>query len=79
MGQGKYGFDQVPMAPGPREHLRDGLPVGQLRVNMAIRTKQFCECENPELRDESVRVFQFIEGRGVVQLKSCKACGLPIR
>ena len=81
MGQGKYNFDHV--APDPtRESVQPlrglGLPVGAIRTKP--KEKQFCECEKPEPRDpEAVRIYSFVEGRGVVELRSCKACGLPIR
>ena len=79
MGQGKYNFDYV--APDPnRKTIKplggDGIAVGTIRTRP--KEKQFCECDEPEPRDSGVRVYQYVDGMGVVELKTCKFCGLPI-
>lgn len=38
---GKYNFDHVEPAPGPRKPLRDGIPVGTLRSQGGLKPQ--CE------------------------------------
>ena len=80
MSQGKYNFDEVKPDPNrqfvaPLKGL--GIPVGTIRTR--IKEKQFCECETPVLRDNSVRVFIYVEGTGAIEVQSCKGCGLPLK
>jgi len=80
MGQGKYDFDYV--APDPNrteiEPLRDGIGVGKIRTRP--KKREFCECDEPEERNtNAVRIYQYVEGTGVVELRACKLCGLIIK
>lgn len=80
MSQGKYNFDEV--LPDPHrttvQPLKGmGIPVGTIRTRQ--KERQFCECEKPEPRDpDAVRIYSYVDGLGVVELRSCKLCGLPI-
>ena len=80
MKQGKYNFDYVAPDPnrGSPKPLREGIAVGAIRSRPSERL--YCECDEPEERDpEAVRIYQYVEGKGVVELKSCRLCGLPVR
>jgi hypothetical protein len=80
MGQGKYDFDSVTPDPN-RTSVQpigtDGLAPGAIRTRLT--EKQWCDCEKPVIRDSAVKIFRYLEGIGTIELKSCRACGLPIR